>query len=208
LSEAGGFFFEIGSAELQPAFEQAIKDRVVPRLLEIARDYPDVNVIEVVGHTDEQRIKARASNLDDGLIVALRGGQVSSLQPADNAGLGLARAVSVVGKLLKDERLVPFSRILPFSGAQLIQTDQTLAHGAPGDVRQRRRIEIRVRKYEPVAPGDQTVLVAPSPAVPSSLKPKLRRTKRPVLKPRSNGGEPRNENTQVDEPAQPRQLHE
>jgi flagellar motor protein MotB len=152
LSEAGGYYFESGSAELSGEFKAALTSKVVPRILEIAAQYPDVNIIEVVGHTDEQHIRKRYSNMDDEILDSLKSGDVASLVPADNAGLGLARAVAVVTRFLQDERLKPFARILPLSGAQLIRVDETLTHGAEGDVRERRRIEIRLRKYEgPIA---------------------------------------------------------
>jgi outer membrane protein OmpA-like peptidoglycan-associated protein len=157
LSEAGGYYFEVGSAELSEEFKLALTDKVVPKILQIAAQYPDVDIIEVVGHTDEQLIRRRYSNLDGALIDVLRNGDVASLIPADNAGLGIARAVAVVTRLLEDSRLQPrFSRILPMSGAQLIQVDETLTRGSQGDVRERRRIEIRLRKYEKYSPDKVT----------------------------------------------------
>jgi hypothetical protein len=37
--------------------------------------------------------------------------------------------------------------LIPLSGAQLVNIDETLAiSGSPGDIQQRRRIEIRLRK--------------------------------------------------------------
>jgi flagellar motor protein MotB len=150
LSEADGYYFAVGSAELSDEFKAALTDKVVPKILQIAAEYPDVNVIEVVGHTDEQPIRERYSNLDSMLFKVLKNGDVASLIPADNAGLGMARAVAVVTRLLQDGRLQPrFARILPMSGAQLIDVDQTLSQGSGGDVKKRRRIEIRLRKYEP-----------------------------------------------------------
>jgi flagellar motor protein MotB len=150
LSEADGYYFAVGSAELSDEFKAALTDKVVPKILQIAAEYPDVNVIEVVGHTDEQPIRERYSNLDSMLFKVLKNGDVASLIPADNAGLGMARAVAVVTRLLQDGRLQPrFVRILPMSGAQLIDVDQTLSQGSGGDVKKRRRIEIRLRKYEP-----------------------------------------------------------
>jgi outer membrane protein OmpA-like peptidoglycan-associated protein len=148
LSEAEGYFFEVGSAELSDEFKIALVDKVVPEILRIADEYPDVDIIEVVGHTDEQIIRRRYSNLDGTLVEVLKNGNVASLIRADNAGLGTARAVAVVTRLLQDGRLQRFGRILPMSGAQLIQVDETLSHGSEGDVRERRRIEIRLRKYE------------------------------------------------------------
>lgn len=146
LSEAGGYYFATGSAELTPSFATELRTVVVDKLLEIAEAY-DVDVIEVIGHTDEQPVNGRASNLDRALAGVTTGQSApGSLQWADNAGLGLARALSVVERLSADPRLKNF-RILPLSAAQLIGTDGRLTHwDEHGDVRERRRIEIRMRK--------------------------------------------------------------
>jgi outer membrane protein OmpA-like peptidoglycan-associated protein len=146
LSEADGHFFAVGSAELTPEFAADLRGAVVARLLQIADTF-DVDVIEVIGHTDEQPITSRVSNLDRRLSsVTLGEGDVGSLQWADNAGLGLARALAVVEILSADPRLHNF-RILPFSAAQLIGVDGRLTRWDDhGDVRERRRIEIRMRK--------------------------------------------------------------
>jgi flagellar motor protein MotB len=146
LSEAGGYYFATGSAELTPNFATELRTVVVDRLLEIADAY-DVDVIEVIGHTDEQPVNGRASNLDRALSTVTSGGSGAGiLQWADNAGLGLARALSVVERLSADPRLRNF-RILPLSAAQLIGTDGRITRwDNHGDVRERRRIEIRMRK--------------------------------------------------------------
>ena len=146
LSEAGGYFFATGSAELTPNFATELRTVVIDKLLEIADAY-DVDVIEVIGHTDEQPVNGRASNLDRSLAGVTTGASApGALQWADNAGLGLARALSVVERLSADPRLKSF-RILPLSAAQLIGTDGRITHwDNHGDVRERRRIEIRMRK--------------------------------------------------------------
>jgi len=146
LSEAGGYFFATGSAELTPNFATELRTVVVDRLLTIADSY-DVDVIEVIGHTDEQPVNGRASNLDRALSTVTSGGSGAGiLQWADNAGLGLARALSVVERLSADPRLRNF-RILPLSAAQLIGTDGRITRwDNHGDVREHRRIEIRMRK--------------------------------------------------------------
>jgi flagellar motor protein MotB len=146
LSEAGGYYFATGSAELTPSFAAELRTVVVDRLLEIADSY-DVDVIEVIGHTDEQAVNGRGSNLDRALSAVTAGTSGAGvLQWADNAGLGLARALSVVERLSADPRLRNF-RILPLSAAQLIGTDGRITRwDARGDVRERRRIEIRMRK--------------------------------------------------------------
>jgi flagellar motor protein MotB len=146
LSEAGGYYFATGSAELTPNFATELRTVVIDKLLEIADAY-DVDVIEVIGHTDEQPVNGRASNLDRSLAGVTTGASApGALQWADNAGLGLARALSVVERLSADPRLKSF-RILPLSAAQLIGTDGRITHwDNHGDVRERRRIEIRMRK--------------------------------------------------------------
>ena len=64
--------------------------------MEIGRSF-DVDVIEVIGHTDERPVASGLSNLDRRLSSVMSGASdVGLLQPADNAGLGLARAVAVV----------------------------------------------------------------------------------------------------------------
>jgi flagellar motor protein MotB len=147
LSEAGGYYFKLGSAELSPEFEQRLHQVVVPILVKTAQEY-DVDVIEVVGHTDELPVGIRNSNLDRDMVEVLKGAKpIIALRPGDNAGLGIARSVSVVRNLLQDQRLKGL-RILPLSGAQLIKTNETLANGidVQGDVMERRRIDIRLRK--------------------------------------------------------------
>jgi flagellar motor protein MotB len=150
MSEADGYFFKSGSAELSPTFHDALTDQTPFEILKYMRKY-DVDVIEVVGHTDERPIGARpSSNLDRDLASVLRNtASIGSLIPVDNAGLGLARAVAVVS-VLRQSALLAGYKLIPLSGAQLVNTDETLAiSGLPDDVPQRRRIEIRLRKSAP-----------------------------------------------------------
>src|SRR5215469_1594234 len=146
LSEADGYFFATRSAELTADFAAKLRTAVVDRLLEIGRSF-DVDVIEVIGHTDERPVTSGLSNLDRQLSTVMSGASdVGLLQPADNAGLGLARAVAVVKVLSAEPRLSDF-RIIPLSGAQLVGTDGRLTRwDERGDVRELRRIEIRMRK--------------------------------------------------------------
>jgi outer membrane protein OmpA-like peptidoglycan-associated protein len=198
LSEAGGFYFKTGSAELSPPFRTALLTTTPEDIYKYIKQY-DVDVIEVVGHTDEQAfggrplapiapiadassptpiIPLRQSNLDRWLPTVLRdGGDIAKLTPVDNAGLGLARAVSVVSVLRQSPKLANF-KMIPLSGAQLVNTDETLAISKTpgGDVAQRRRIEIRLRKSVPheavpsILPA--TAVAVPSPA-PRPLRPKV-----------------------------------
>ena len=147
MSEADGYFFKSGSAELSPSFQETLLTRTPAEILNYIRKY-DVDIIEVVGHTDERPIGLRQfSNLDRDLLPVLKSeAAVVSLVPADNAGLGLARAVAVVS-VLRQSPLLAGYKLIPLSGAQLVNTDETLAIlPSPGDIQQRRRIEIRLRK--------------------------------------------------------------
>jgi flagellar motor protein MotB len=165
MSEADGYFFKSGSAELSPTFHEALVNQTPGEILKYIRKY-DVDVIEVVGHTDERPIGIHQySNLDRDLLSVLKNSAgVVSLTPADNAGLGLARAVAVVS-VLRQSPLLAGYKLIPLSGAQLVNIDETLAvAGSPGDIQQRRRIEIRLRKSVPI---DTTASIPPAPvAVP------------------------------------------
>jgi flagellar motor protein MotB len=170
LSEADGNFFKTGSAELSPEFRDKLMTSTPEQIAALIEKY-DVDVIEVVGHTDEQPVGIRQSNLDRGLVPVLRNyAEVTSLVPADNAGLGLARAVSVVSVLSRSPLLAGY-KLIPLSGAQLVNTDETLAIDGsfPGDIRERRRIEIRLRKS---SPHDASVDASPDPDV--LLRPRPR----------------------------------
>jgi flagellar motor protein MotB len=163
MSEGDGYFFKSGSAELSAAFHDTLVNKTPGEILSYLRKY-DVDVIEIVGHTDERPIGIRQySNLDRDLVSVLKNtASVVSLIPADNAGLGLARAVAVVS-VLRQSPLLAGYKLIPMSGAQLVNTDETLAiSGSPGDIQQRRRIDIRLRKS---VPTDATASIAPVPVV-------------------------------------------
>lgn len=145
LSEAGGYFFDSGKATLRPEFDRNLKSDVIPLLARYAKEY-DVDVIEVIGHTDEVPMSGQ-SNLDQQLIEASRGRTpIGNLQSTDNAGLAMARAVAVVRVLRGDPRMQGVTT-LPLSGAQMVVPVDRVADGtARGDDQTRRRIEIRLRK--------------------------------------------------------------
>jgi outer membrane protein OmpA-like peptidoglycan-associated protein len=164
LGYAKDCFFETGKAELTPCFETKLREKV-PDLVRIAERF-SVKTIEVIGHTDEQKIIPRNSNLDWLLLDILHhAGNVATLVPADNAGLGLARATAVVRVLTLDERLKGYT-LLPLSGGQLIGVDDTLTKGGGGDDRERRRIEMRVRRANSTEPSTGTLTPAITPATP------------------------------------------
>lgn len=145
LSEAGGYFFRSGSAELTPEFEGKLTGSIAHQIAQNLEQY-QVDIIEVIGHTDEQPISRTVSNLDQSYIDVLKGKKpIAAVLPADNAGLGLARAIAVANILKADKKLVG-ATILPMSAAQLVLPGDTLTKGQAGNVESRRRIEIRIRR--------------------------------------------------------------
>jgi outer membrane protein OmpA-like peptidoglycan-associated protein len=145
LSEAGGYYFTSGSAALTPAFESKLETSIADQIADNLERYK-VDVVEVIGHTDEQRVARSTSNLDDASIGVIDGRlPVEALQPADNAGLGLARAIAVANVLKANAKLKDVT-VLPMSAAQLVVPGDKLTAGQAGDVQERRRIEIRIRR--------------------------------------------------------------
>jgi flagellar motor protein MotB len=145
MNELEGENFKSGSAVLSETFKTKLRKEAA-NIAKRARDYR-VDIIEVIGHTDEQEMSGSTSNMDRGLKPVLDGKRpIGSLHPADNAGLGLARAISVA-EFLEGMPDLEGLTILPMSGGQLILPGDQLTDGAQlGDVKERRRIEIRVRK--------------------------------------------------------------
>lgn len=145
LSEADGYFFPSGSAELPDRFRNALSGSVMDKLASIIEKY-QVDVVEVIGHTDEQPLVVRPSNLDKTIIPYLQHQVAEPFAPSDNAGLGFARAVAVTRVLSADPRLQKL-RVLPLSAAHVIDLGDLLTDGSSAAPKEdRRRIEIRVRR--------------------------------------------------------------
>lgn len=177
LSDADDYSFEIGSSELTPSFEDSLRGDITDIIAENL-DLYGVDIVEVIGHTDEQPIARKETNFDQSVLAVLKGHEpVSTIIPADNAGLGLARAIAVVD-VLRTEQALSDVTILPLSAGQLILPSDNLTTGQSGDVRERRRIEIRIRRRD----GAQRTLDSPSTApsrvlaIPPRLPPLHRRT--------------------------------
>ncbi len=150
LSESKGFYFEAGSSQLTQVFGEKLQTDITDRLTQIIDEY-GTDVVEVIGHTDEQPIYGMKSNLDQTLIPVIQshlGG--NEMIASDNNGLGMARAVSVA-KLLIESGKFKDVKILPLSAGQMIEPVDKLASGTnKGDSAERRRIEIRVRRSSDV----------------------------------------------------------
>lgn len=147
LAEANGYSFPTGSAAVSSDFASRLRAAVVPRVQEIGADY-DARVIEVIGHTDEVPLSALGSrgNLDRSLLPWFQGRDAPALLASDNAGLGMARAVSVA-RALRSAGLAAEFTVVPLSAGPFLRPDDTVTDGARiVDARERRRIEIRVRR--------------------------------------------------------------
>ena len=143
ITEAEGYSFPTGSAYISNTFKELLTNKVAALLKENIDKY-QANIVEVFGHTDEQP-KSGYSNLDVTLINAVNGRfPIDKLSAADNVGLGMARAVSVVKVLSLCPELSNI-KILPYSAGQSVDNTGSLSTGLSGDRPSRRRIEIRLR---------------------------------------------------------------
>ena len=202
LSEEKGYFFRTGSAELLPAFREALTTTTMDKILSTIKQY-DVDVIEIVGHTDEQAygprvaspavdatmtpavlvppaIAPRPSNLDRGLTAILKnGGDIGKLEVDPGRQCGPRLGACGLGRyiLRRSPKLAGY-KMIPLSGGQSIDTDESLALNGTsgGDVAQRRRIEIRLRKIRPSRSGRLhpavTDAYAASRVTPKQLSPR------------------------------------
>ncbi len=146
LSDASGYSFDLGDASLSQGFRDRLRDEIIQRLHDLGKLHR-AEIIEVIGHTDTVNMPTRTSTLDTQLGPFLRRqARARDLVATDNVGLGMARAAAVAQFLMADPRLDGF-RVLPMSGGQLINTDETLVTVAgEKDARERRRIELRLRR--------------------------------------------------------------
>ena len=147
LPDAENFSFEVGSAKLTDGFKVQLRSNIADQILETLQQY-DADVIEVIGHTDLQRMRQGiyTTNLDAEALRFFTSENDFTLSAKDNAGLGYARALSVTKQLKNIPELKDYT-ILPYSGAQLISPDETINLDPDQfDSSQLRRIEIRVRR--------------------------------------------------------------
>lgn len=145
LREADGFYFKPGSSLVSSQFDQQLSQHVAPKLREFADRY-DAHVIEVIGHTDEVAVSMGSGNLDATLGPLFTGRRAAEPVPADNAGLGLARAVAV-SRALKRAGVDQGYVIVPLSAGPFLRPDDTVSDGRSRKAdKVRRRIEIRLRR--------------------------------------------------------------
>lgn len=167
LTETESFLFPTGSYGLSQDFLDRLDRKYVNEVKPTIKAF-DVNVVEVIGHTDGQPSGRRASNLDwrlqtvapqgkftkfagfqsdsnADLDLLLGGGSaLAGLVPGSNADLGLLRAMAV-GQYLQvrlEQDQLPV-QIRPYSAASLLDPQGNFNPAATVSDSVRRRIEIR-----------------------------------------------------------------
>ncbi|MBW4645870.1 MAG: flagellar motor protein [Goleter apudmare HA4340-LM2] len=146
IKDEGAYRFASGSAEIPQQMSQYILQQIVPEIETRTKQY-NINVVEIIGHTDGQPNTGARSSLDLNLEQVVSGElPLGNLKAGSNADLGLMRALAVV-KVLRDiqskaQRLQGL-KFRAYSAAQLILPNGEFAPLARQDDVTRRRIEIR-----------------------------------------------------------------
>ncbi|MEM7068319.1 MAG: hypothetical protein AAF478_05485 [Pseudomonadota bacterium] len=150
LTDNEGYRFARNSAIISREFARLFLEKELGKLETLLRENQDqISAIEVIGHTDQESVgERRRSNLDAELLGVLHGESViGNLVPQDNAGLGLARAVSVAEFLRIRSKVAREFHILPYSAGQLITNAGQITKSGDTKLQEpaRRRVEIRLR---------------------------------------------------------------
>ncbi|MHA7831798.1 MAG: hypothetical protein ACX93O_11920 [Flagellimonas sp.] len=143
--------FNSGSAEIPLSLLSEIKTSIVPQLETWILEYK-CDAIMVIGHTDEEAVSNRVSNLDYELTNELNGQTQNPIKPGSNVDLGMMRSLAVLKELRKflgKSKLDSIKYWLPYSAGQLILTDDQLDLDYTNSRdKSRRRIEIILHKHE------------------------------------------------------------
>lgn len=144
VSEADVYSFPSGEAVLSNSFQALLRNTIIPHLAKLSARYR-CDIIEVIGHTDEQPVHS-ASNLDGALLRALNR-EPQALRPGSNVDLGFLRAWAVIAAIRDDPRLAG-KTFYAYSAGQTILPGGPVAkpEDTPRRDASRRRIEIRIRR--------------------------------------------------------------
>lgn len=145
LSEKESFRFKPSIYLLDEPFKAALDTRL-QEILHRVKQY-DIDVIEVIGHTDGQPNTSNSSNLDHKLTRLGVSPSLAGFQAGSNSDLGLLRAMAVAQELQKKEGLRHLV-FRPYSAASLINTNGRWQPANASDQRARRRIELRLTRLE------------------------------------------------------------
>lgn len=136
------YSFDPGSAVLSVEFKTALARDIVPQIVQAQGKY-GVNMIQVIGHTDETPLGSRAGNLDQTLVGLLWG--VAHALSGSNVDLAMVRAIEVLKALREDQRLVRFNMV-PYSAGQVLMPGDILSTGEKVPNPSRRRVVIRLTR--------------------------------------------------------------
>ena len=146
IEDEEAYRFASGSAEIPKLMDTYIRTKIVPEIERNTKEY-QINVVELIGHTDGQANGSSNSNLDLNLEkVANAQEPVSNLNSGSNADLGLMRSLAVVRVLREIQTKTGRLKGLKFraySAAQLILPNGDFASINRNSDVTRRRIEIR-----------------------------------------------------------------
>ncbi|MCY4360391.1 MAG: hypothetical protein OXC47_07000 [Cyanobacteria bacterium MAG APA_bin_95] len=143
LEETDSFRFDTSSYVPSQDFLDALETKYNEDIKPTIENF-DVDVIEVIGHTDGEPNVRRASNLDHRLRTLASQGKFTGFQYGSNADLGLLRAMAVgrhLQALLEQEQLDVGIR--PYSAASLLDPQGNFNPAPTANDPSRRRIELR-----------------------------------------------------------------
>ena len=156
IEGAGKYAFNLGQAELTSDLKKFIGDELTEAIEDNFSKY-NINVVEIIGHTDGQPLDGEISNLDKNLEKVVNNNiSAKDLKAGSNADLGLMRALAVVTELQRlqrdENRLQGVSGFRAYSAAQLTLRNGDFAKpDDQDDDPLRRRIEIRFTRFQPNA---------------------------------------------------------
>ena len=141
LSESDAFRFASGSAVLSPTFQSNLQKTLIPEIEKRINEY-DIDIVELIGHTDGQPNSTGGGNLD----FSINRSPASQLRPGSNADLGLMRALAVVQYLQQvqqKEGKFPGLQFRAYSAGPLLLPNGQPAPATNTNQPERRRIEVR-----------------------------------------------------------------
>jgi len=136
------FRFDSGSAVLSFEFREALYHDVVTQIVAAQQRY-GVNMVQIIGHTDEMPLGNKGGTLDQNLVESLWNGV--RVLAGSNVDLAMVRAIEVMKALREDGRLARFNMV-PYSAGQVLMPGDILSIGEKVPNPARRRVVIRLTR--------------------------------------------------------------
>jgi hypothetical protein len=152
LSEKESFRFQPSIYLLDEPFKAAL-DRRLNEIRTMIKLY-NIDVIEVIGHTDGQPNNSNVSNLDQQLVRLDGSSSLAGFQVGSNSDLGLLRAMAVARELKQKLAEDGLNHLVfrPYSAASLINSKGRWQPANQSDQPARRRIELRLTRIADTLP--------------------------------------------------------